>query len=68
MYGEKAMPYPSRDTDFDLFDAIRNILTPTFTVLSFAFVVPLVLKRIVEEKEEGVKVYEFSLFSVINIV
>ena len=50
------MPYPSRDTDFDLFDAIRNILTPTFTVLSFAFVVPLVLKRIVEEKEEGVKV------------
>ena len=56
MFGDKAMPYPSRDSDFDLFDAIRNIFTPTFTVLSFAFVVPLVLKRIVEEKEEGVKV------------
>ena len=53
------MPFPENqipDTDFDLFQIIQLVLTPIFTIISFAFTVPLVLKRIVEEKEQGVKV------------
>ena len=53
------MPFPTSETpdfDFDLFQIIQLFLTPVFTVISFAFTVPLVLKRIVEEKEQGVKV------------
>merc|ERR550519_2558419 len=52
VYGDQAMPYPDKYTEeFDLFLAIKLILTPTFAVISFAFTVPLVLKRIVEEKQ-----------------
>ena len=35
---------------------ILNFMLPLFIVLSFAFIVPPVLKRIVYEKETGVKV------------
>ena len=41
--------------DIDIFQAIQLFLTPICTVFSFAFTVPLVLKRIVEEKQQGVK-------------
>ena len=41
--------------DVDLFQIIQLFLTPICTVFSFAFTVPLVLKRIVEEKQQGVK-------------
>ena len=35
---------------------ILNFMLPLFLILSFAFIVPPVLKRIVYEKETGVKV------------
>ena len=41
--------------DIDIFQVIQLFLTPICTVFSFAFTVPLVLKRIVEEKQQGVK-------------
>ena len=41
--------------DPDIFQVIQLFLTPICTVFSFAFTVPLVLKRIVEEKQQGVK-------------
>ena len=41
--------------DIDIFQIIQLFLTPICTVFSFAFTVPLVLKRIVEEKQQGVK-------------
>ena len=51
------MPYPtSKIPSVDMFQLIQLFLTPVFTVISFAFTVPLVLKRIVEEKQQGVKV------------
>ena len=43
------------DGSIDLFQIIQLFLTPICTVFSFAFTVPLVLKRIVEEKQQGVK-------------
>ena len=43
------------DGSVDLFQIIQLFLTPICTVFSFAFTVPLVLKRIVEEKQQGVK-------------
>merc|ERR550539_117983 len=41
--------------DLDIFQLIQLFLTPICTIFSFAFTVPLVLKRIVEEKQAGVK-------------
>ena len=54
---DKAMAYPllNGGGNFDAFQLIQLILTPICTVFSFAFTVPLVLKRIVEEKQQGVK-------------
>ncbi len=40
-----------------------DMLLPLFTVLSFLFVVPPILKRIVHEKETGVKVSPVMLFT-----
>ena len=37
---------------------ILNFMLPLFLILSFAFIVPPVLKRIVYEKETGVKVHD----------
>ena len=42
-------------TERTTFQVIQLFLTPVFIVISFAFTVPLVLKRIVEEKQQGVK-------------
>ena len=54
MTGVQAMPYPSYlDNDLALF---LGFLLPTFTVLSFCFVVPPIMKRVVHEKQTGVKV------------
>ncbi len=36
--------------------AILDFLLPLFTVLSFCFIVPPAIKRVVHEKESGVKV------------
>ena len=41
--------------DISFFQVIQLFLTPICTIFSFAFTVPLVLKRIVEEKQQGVK-------------
>ena len=41
--------------NFDFFQIVQLVLTPICTIFSFAFTVPLVLKRIVEEKQQGVK-------------
>ena len=53
---EQAMSYPDLSDNQDFLQTIMRVFTPLFTVISFAFTVPLVLKRIVEEKQEGVKV------------
>ena len=50
-----AYPLLNGGGNFDAFQLIQLILTPICTVFSFAFTVPLVLKRIVEEKQQGVK-------------
>merc|ERR1719153_2212741 len=58
IYGDQAMPFPASeipDFDFDMFQIIQLFLTPMCTIISFAFTVPLVLKRVVEEKQQGVK-------------
>merc|ERR550519_552372 len=55
IFGQQAMPVPSSKFEMSMFTLIQGFLTPIFTIISFAFTVPLVLKRIVEEKEEGVK-------------
>ena len=59
IFGDQAMPFPASEIpnfDLDMFQIIQLILTPMCTIISFAFTVPLVLKRIVEEKQQGVKV------------
>lgn len=53
---EQAMSYPDLSHNHDFLQTIIRVFTPLFTLISFAFTVPLVLKRIVEEKQEGVKV------------
>ena len=53
------MPFPENkipNFDWDMYKIIQLVLTPMLTIISFAFTVPLVLKRIVEEKQQGVKV------------
>ena len=70
------MPFPISEIphfDFDAFTFIQLILTPICTIISFAFTVPLVLKRIVEEKQQGVKVslklfnFFFNLLTLLGI-
>lgn len=39
---------------------VLSFMFPLFLILSFAFIVPPVLKRIVYEKETGVKVRPFT--------
>ena len=45
---------------FDRFQLIQLALTPLCVVYSFSFTVPLVLKRIVEEKQKGKFMYKLS--------
>ena len=47
------MPYPAYIES--LATVIIGLLIPLFAVLSFAFVIPPILKRIVQEKQTGVK-------------
>ena len=50
---EQRMPYPEYlDNNLAIF---LGFMLPLFTVLSFAFSIPPILKRIVHEKETGVK-------------
>ena len=54
MTGLQAMAFPAYlENNLSI---ILNFMLPLFLVLSFAFIVPPVLKRIVYEKETGVKV------------
>merc|ERR550519_1568668 len=55
IFGQQAMPVPSSKFEMSMFTLIQGFLTPIFTIISFAFTVPLVLKRIVEEKQQGTK-------------
>ena len=45
---------------------ILNFMLPLFLILSFAFIVPPVLKRIVYEKETGVKVRDLKPTFLLN--
>ena len=47
------MPYPAYIESFS--SILVGSFMPLFTVLSFAFIIPPILKRIVQEKREGVK-------------
>ncbi len=47
------MPYPSYL--FSFLEIFIDTILPLFTVLSFAFIVPPLLKRIVQDKQSGVK-------------
>ena len=47
------MPYPEYIES--LATVLIGFILPLFTVLSFAFIIPPVLKRIVQEKRDGVK-------------
>jgi hypothetical protein len=49
-------PYPEYVDRTDFFTQIFSTLLPFFTVLSFVMLCPSIMKRVVEEKETGVKV------------
>jgi hypothetical protein len=53
-------PYPEYVDRTDLFAQIFSTLLPLFTVLSFVMLCPSIMKRVVEEKETGVKVCMIS--------
>ena len=54
MISEGTMPYPSYlENNLATF---LGLMLPMFVVLSFCFIVPPLLKRIVHEKQTGVKV------------
>ena len=54
MVSEQEMPYPPYFSNN--LTLLLGFFLPFFLVLSFAFIVPPLLKRIVYEKETGVKV------------
>ena len=60
MMSEQEMPYPSYFSNN--LTLILGFVMPLFLVLYFAFIVPPLLKRIVYEKETGVKVSLFYLY------
>lgn len=43
------------------FTEIYNIVLPVLTVISFLFLCPSLLKRVVEEKQTGIKVRQINL-------
>ncbi len=53
MMAQQQMPYPAY-LENNL-AAILDFMLPLFTVLSFCFIVPPLMKRIVHEKQSGVK-------------
>lgn len=64
MTGLQQMAYPAYvKNDLAL---ILNFMLPLFLILSFAFIVPPVLKRIVYEKETGVKVRDLKPTFLLN--
>ena len=54
MVSEQEMPYPPYFSNN--LTLLLGFIMPLFLVLSFSFIVPPLLKRIVYEKETGVKV------------
>jgi hypothetical protein len=48
--------FPYLDNNQDLFTQIISSLLPLFTVISFVILCQTILKRVVAEKETGVKV------------
>lgn len=54
MSSERIMPYPAYlENNVAIF---LGFMLPMFTILSFCFIVPPLMKRIVHEKQTGVKV------------
>jgi ATP-binding cassette subfamily A (ABC1) protein 3 len=51
----------------DNFTSVFSIILPLCTVLSFVMLCPAILKRVVEEKETGVKVYMFEACSRVKL-
>ena len=58
MVAEQQMAYPPYFSNN--LSLLLGFILPLFLVLSFAFIVPPILKRIVYEKETGVKVSKVS--------
>ena len=59
MVSQQEMPYPPYFSNN--LTLILGFFMPFFLVLSFSFIVPPLLKRIVYEKETGVKVLLISV-------
>jgi hypothetical protein len=59
-------PHPAyhEDNFTDIFSAIL----PLFFVISFVMLCPAILKRVVEEKETGVKVCVFQVYSTVKLL
>jgi len=55
-FSVQAFPYLDSNGRQDIYTVIFSALLPLFTVLSFVMLCPSTMKRIVEEKETGVKV------------
>jgi hypothetical protein len=55
-FSAQAFPYRDSNSSKDIYTEIFSALLPLFTVLSFVMLCPSILKRIVEEKQTGVKV------------
>ena len=55
-FSVQTFPYPESSDNQDIFTQIFTALLPLFTVLSFVMLCPSTMKRVVEEKETGVKV------------
>ena len=58
MVAEQQMAYPPYFSNN--LSLLLGFILPLFLVLSFSFIVPPILKRIVYEKETGVKVSQAS--------
>lgn len=56
-FSVQKFPYPEYSENYDVFITIFTTVLPLFTILSFLMLCPSTLKRIVEEKETGVKVW-----------
>lgn len=63
-FSVQAFPYPEHTDYRDVFTEAFSVLLPLFTVLSFVMLCPSTMKRVVEEKESGVKVCMLCLIIV----
>lgn len=62
-------PYPPYLNDLGFTDMFLYVL-PIVTIFSFVFLCPAVIKRVVEEKQTGIKVdlFDCFLFGCLNVI